>query len=503
MTTEREAKLIPSDGFRMPALEGLVEGAVAVPQPVRELDATYYDTADLELARWGVTLRHRGGESGRPWTLKLPEHLSSHLIAREELSFDGPMDAAPDEACDLVRGFTRGRPLIGVARLHTTRVPVRVQDADGQTLVEIVDDSVSVFAGTCESDHFREVEVEVEADTPGSRAALKSVVVALVDAGCRTERALPKLVRALGRRAQEPPSVVVVPVDQQASTAELIGHVTASSVIQILMNDPGVRLGRDPEAVHRYRVAARRLRSDLRTFARFLDEDATSSLRDELSWLGSAVGPVRDLDVLRARFVDHSRALSDLDQPAVSEILSRVSASRFDARHGMLEALRSERYDRVLRALVEISSRPPVGADSSQRAIRPATTSAKRLVKRRWSQLAAAVEAAGEDPSDEELHRIRIAAKRCRYAAEAVAPVVGRQASQFAAGVEEVQTVLGDYHDTVVAEAWLRDAAVHLVDCRIAIGGFVAIERRERAGLREAWPAAWHRASRGGARAWL
>ncbi len=505
MTLELEAKLVPSDGFRLPALEGLAEAAVTVAQPVRELDATYYDTPDLELARWGITLRHRRGESGSPWTLKLPAHGAGSVIAREELSFDGEMGTVPGEARDLVRGFTRGRPLTGVARLHTTRVPVQVHDAEGQTLIELVDDSVSIFDGARELDHFREVEVEATDDSPGSRAALRFAVSALVDAGCRVERPLPKLVRALGRRAQQPPSVVVEAVGPHASTADLIRHLTASSVIEILMHDPGVRLGHDPEAVHLYRVATRRLRSDLRTFSGFLDEAPTGDLREELSWLGQAVGPVRDLDVLGARFAANSCGLSDLDQPAASELLTRLAALRLDAHRGLLEALRSERYDRALRALVEFASEPPIAQASGEKATRPGADLARRLVKRRWNQIAAAVEAAGEDPTDEELHRIRIAAKRCRYAAEAVAPVVGRPARRFAAGVEAVQTVLGDYHDTVVAEAWLRDAAVELVDCRIAIGGLIATEQREQGRLREAWPATWHQASKrhAEARAWL
>ena len=114
-----------------------------------------------------------------------------------------------------------------------------------------------------------------------------------------------------------------------------------------------------------------------------------------------------------------------------------------------------------------------------------------------------AVETAGSDPTDPQLHTIRIAAKRCRYAAEAVAPVVGRPARRFADAIEDVQSVLGDYHDTVVAEAWLRDVATELVDCRIAIGGLIARERKEREHLRDAWPAVWKRASKKKLRAWF
>lgn len=297
-------------------------------------------------------------------------------------------------------------------------------------------------------------------------------------------------------------SVVVDPVDASSSVADLIRHQVAVSVRQLLEHDPGVRLGEDPEAVHQYRVAARRLRSDLRTFRSELDRDATDARRDDLRWLGGVVGPVRDLDVLGARMAEHGGTLPDLDQPGVAAVLGRVAAARDRARIEVIDALGTPRYVQLLEALVAFASEPPLAA-SSGHADRPAAARAGRVVRRRWRQLDAAVQAAGPDPSDVDLHRIRIAAKRCRYAAEAVAPAVGRPGTRFAARIEDVQTVLGDHHDTVVAEAWLRDAAVDLVDARVAIGGLIAIERATRARLRAEWPAVWHRASRKKARAWF
>ena len=418
------------------------------------------------------------------------------------MSFDGRADTIPFEARDLVRAFTREKELRRVARLRTTRTPRHVRDADGQILIEIVEDSVVVSECTRGLDHFREVEVEATVNSKRSRAALDAAVATLLEAGCRVEVPIPKVVRALGQPARQPPSVVVAPVDKHASAADLIRHLTAVSVIQILLNDPAVRLGNDPEAVHRFRVAARRLRADLRTFSRLLDEDLTREVRDELRWLGHAAGPVRDLDVLGDRFEAHAQGLADIDQSAVSALLTRLAASRFDAHQRLLAALRSDRYDRALRMLVDFAARPPVSTPSGPKAGKPALVT-RRLVRKRWNQLVVTVEAAGDSPTDQQLHQFRIAAKRCRYAAEALIPVVGHPAGRFAAAVEGIQTVLGDYHDTVVAEAWLRDAAVDLIDGRVAIGGLIAAERRARARLRGEWPAAWHRAAKPKSRAWL
>ncbi len=499
IATELEAKLVPSRRFRMPPLAGFV----TVSRPVRELDATYYDTPELELARFGITLRYREGEPGPRWTLKLPGNTEHSAITRDELTFEGRVDVVPDDARDLVRCFTRGIPLRTVVRLRTRRTPIDVRDADGNTLLEIDDDAVSVTGAHIALDHFREVEVEASGDTRQNRAALRSVVATLIDAGCRDERPVPKLIRALGPRAEEPPSVVAGSVGRHASVADLIRHLSAVSVVELLTHDPGVRLGHDPEAVHLYRVATRRLRSDLRTFSPFLDSDQTDRLRGALHWLGTAVGPVRDLDVLSDRIAAHVRALPDQDQPGAAELLARLATSRREAHENLLEVLRCERYDDTVRALVAFATEPPIATAAHTRAARPAAHRARSLVGRRWMQLAAAVDAGGENPTDAQLHEIRIAAKRGRYATEAVIPVVGRPARRFAAGVEQIQTVLGDYHDTIVAEAWLRNAAAELIDARLAVGELIAAEFAERARLRSRWPAAWHEASRPKARSWL
>ena len=63
---ELEAKLIAPNELRLPDLSGLVKGATAVRLPGRHLEATYYDTAELRLARNGITLRYRSGEDGPP-----------------------------------------------------------------------------------------------------------------------------------------------------------------------------------------------------------------------------------------------------------------------------------------------------------------------------------------------------------------------------------------------------------------------------------------------------
>ena len=97
---EREAKLVAPAGLALPDLAGLIPGATAVALSDAHLDAIYYDTADLRLARSGITLRHRTGEPGPAWTVKLPEDSRGPSLARHEIRFDGPgMLADTNSSC--------------------------------------------------------------------------------------------------------------------------------------------------------------------------------------------------------------------------------------------------------------------------------------------------------------------------------------------------------------------------------------------------------------------
>ena len=105
-------------------------------------------------------------------------------------------------------------------------------------------------------------------------------------------------------------------------------------------------------------------------------------------------------------------------------------------------------------------------------------------------------------PTDAELHRIRILAKRARYAAEAVAPVAGPDAASFAKAAARLQTVLGEHQDSVTAQAWLRAAKVTGRRAFVA-GELIALERIAAADARAAWPQAWQSLDRKKLRDWM
>jgi CHAD domain-containing protein len=485
---ERELKLSAAADFRLPSLGGLGSGVVAaVPGEQKQLLATYFDTEDLRLARFGVTLRHRTDDG---WTVKLPEGEGGDFLVRNELVFPGDVLQPPADAIDLVRAYTRSRPVEPRARLSTLRSVVELADAEGTKLGELADDTVSVLderRHTASS--FRELEIEVTEAAPPKVA--KRIVKLLQDAGAGPTEQIPKIVRALGQPAQAPPDVAVHELTSDATAGDVVRRAIASSVTRLIHHDPVVRLDADPEGVHKARVATRTLRSDLRTFAPLVDRDWSDGLRGELGWLAALLGRVRDADVMLARLGGRVERLPGTIAKAADPILATLGVERAQALAELLEALRGERYVDLLDALVAAARTPELSAG----AVEPAKDVLAGLVGHPWRSLEGAVTALGRRPSDAELHDVRIKAKRCRYAAEAAASVLGKQAAGFADAAADLQDALGDLNDAVVAEAWLRDWATgRRASAAVFAAGELAGRERSaaeasRAGWRKAWKA--------------
>lgn len=279
------------------------------------------------------------------------------------------------------------------------------------------------------------------------------------------------------------------------SAGALVRQTVARSVTLMLRHDPGARQGQ-PEAVHKLRTATRRLRSDLRTFAPLVDETWAAPLRTELAWLGAEVGAVRDVDVLIERLAPVIADLTSAAAVTGAALLDHFRLIRSDARAALLATLLSSRYTELLHDLVGAVEAP---FDDD----RPAEAVVGPLAEAPWLRLRRVVDKLPADPADSDLHHVRIRAKRCRYAAEAVAPVVGEPAERFAAAVEDLQDVLGDHQDTVMSEDALRRAAATHPQLAPEAWQLIDHERRARAELRTAWPAVWEKAADPELRSWM
>jgi CHAD domain-containing protein len=497
---EREVKLGAGPAFHLPDLSGVLDGVTVTPPEAVRLETVYYDTPDLRLARWGVSLRHRAGEG---WTLKLPPAQATgqpqgQLLERDEITFQGGSKKPPEGAVAIVRAYVRKAELVPVARLSTIRRRVRLLDAAGTRVAEVVDDEVSVRDGRRVAARFREIEVEVAQQQDGANGIVDPLVMRLRGAGAGAADPTPKHIRALGPRATEPPEVSAQPVKPDSPARDVIKHVFAESIASLLRHDPLVRTSGDPEAVHQARVATRKLRSHLRTFGPLLDPEWTEPLRSELGWLALGLGAVRDREVLFERLSERAKSLPASDLRSAGSLLHILQVEIATLRTKLMAELDSLRYVDLLERLVLAAQAPATLPDADE----PASKVLPPLAAGPWRRLRSAVKQLPETPVDPELHRIRILAKRARYAAEAVAPVVGKAADAFARAAAKLQTILGEHQDSVTAQAWLRSARVSGRRAFVA-GELIAMEHVAAEDARAKWPEVWKALDRKSLRDWM
>jgi CHAD domain-containing protein len=450
---EREAKLSVFPGFRLPDLHERVPWVVTGEPSQQVLDARYLDAADLRLIRLDITFRYRTGEDGESgrWTLKLPVPSEGLAVDRFEMEEVGTGDPPPDHLARVLKGVLRGAPLVPVARLQTQRTVIPVCDPAGRPLGTLADDVVSALEGDEIGLRFREVEFELAPGAPP--AVIDAVVEALRMAGAGEPDRVPKLAKALGPRALAPPDPAVPELHRDATAALAFQHTVAASVHRLLLHDPVIRLDAGDEGIHQARVATRRLRSDLRTFRGVLDAERVEPLRNELKWLGGLLGAVRDADVLKGGLTQAIDRLEEPDRPAGRLLLERLAAERQTLLAHLHDALDSVRYITLLDAVVRFAEEPPFTPEAGKRArdVLP------ELADRPWRHLVRNIAGLPKGPSDEQLHRVRILAKRARYAAEAAAPVLP-VAGKHAKAIADLQDVLGEHQDAVVAGRWLHDS---------------------------------------------
>jgi len=281
------------------------------------------------------------------------------------------------------------------------------------------------------------------------------------------------------------------------STSARLGDRLAAAVreqsMELLSHDPGVRLGRDPEAVHQMRVTTRRLRAHLRAAEPELDRTWAEPLRDELKWIAGLLGAVRDLDVLLDRLRRQQAQLEREEATALDPTIFLLHSDHAKARSELLEGLRSERY---LTLLDELQEAPEAAV------IARLDLPVEAVAAREFKRVRKAVASLGESPTDDQLHRTRVLAKRARYAAElAVGSTKG--ARGFVNRAKNLQDVLGEHQDAVVAEERLRALAAHGdAMLGVAVGRLIERERMRRLEARGGWKRSWRRLERRGRRIW-
>jgi CHAD domain-containing protein len=452
---ETEIKYDAPPGAALPRLGDLPQVARISGPDEEQLEAEYYDTDDLRLIRAGITVRRRRGGDDAGWHLKLPLGAAT----RREIQLPGRTGRqVPGELAELVRVHTRGEPLRPVARITTKRQRLTLLDQAGESLAEVMADDVSAqtLGDTTTVSGWREVEVEL---TGGSRQLLKAAWKLLRRDGLRPAGRSAKLERALEGQLPEPTRQVPLTSSSPAGQVVLAYLQTHAEALKSL--DPMVRRD-EPDAVHQMRVATRRVRSTLRSFGHIISRDGTQWLAAELKWLGTMLGQARDGEVLAGHLQAelHHTPGELVIGPVQARVQGYFASVRAGARTALLGALDSPRYFSLLEELDKLIAEPPLTPQAAMPSAKVLPVAVRRPYRQVRRRMRRARQARAGQSADVALHQARKAAKRARYASEAMTPAIGPKARRFARHMKEVQSVLGDHQDAVIARQVERELGI-------------------------------------------
>ena len=202
----------------------------------------------------------------------------------------------------------------------------------------------------------------------------------------------------------------------------------------------------DSHGVHQARVASRRLREAVPVLTAGVKAPKARKARGKIRRLTKALGTVRELDVT-IQILDELVANETLPRPALEAVRGHVVTER-DARRAVmlkrLDHVNVAKLDRRLEAVGDVLAE--TGSETWRDAL------GARLVKR-TKALATAMAAAGHMYAPEQLHRVRIAAKKLRYAMELAFDAGVKSASAPVRAVERAQDTLGRLHDLQVLQS--------------------------------------------------
>ncbi|HET9108930.1 MAG TPA: CHAD domain-containing protein [Steroidobacteraceae bacterium] len=449
------------------------------PLPPQQLHDTYLDTEDWRLFRAGFALRvrERGGrvEATLKGLRSARDDLADRREITEQLPGSGPrvLEHAQGPVGSRVRDIAGVKPLRTLFQVRTSRQRYAVRSRKpAADLGEIALDE----ARFTRSDGHRRpmILTRVELEAAGSDAGPLEQLAQRLRTECELHPASEnKFVVGLRSASLEPPRLgdvgrkaapVQPQIDASTGAADFAFTALRRLADEWQAHEPSARLGESAEALHALRVTARRLDTVLSLFDAYLPVALVRN-RPRLKGLLDAMGAVRDVDVRLAAAAKFRDGLPEADRGTFEPLLAQLASERQAARSAMLHALDAKPARHWLDTLPEQLAPAAPGRRPASSRQATALAAVPDLIRKRYRKLRKCARKLNPQSSLREHHKVRIRAKKLRYALEIVAPTYGKAASDMLAKLHKLQNKLGDQHDAGAIAQYLRQLATRPPAC--------------------------------------
>jgi CHAD domain-containing protein len=200
--------------------------------------------------------------------------------------------------------------------------------------------------------------------------------------------------------------------------------------------------------IHSSRVAARRLRSLLRTYRPLLDSRRARLARVDLRSLARALGTVREADVRRDLLLELARGDPEFLAPDLARLSGALDGACIGSREQLHRHLREPSWVALEQALEGLG---PIEQLVQKRDA--AETELLKLAARPWQRARRGL--THFPKSVERQHELRLALKHCRYALEPLADLAPRRGARLARRLRAAQDAIGEHRDCLLAGHWV------------------------------------------------
>jgi inorganic triphosphatase YgiF len=433
-------------------------------EPSRQ-ESVYFDDRRRTLRREGLTLRVRQIGERRIQTIKALNG-SAGPIDRGEWQADvagtrPDLSAAAGTALQTVLPKLR-IPLEPVFETRVSRTEFPVQYGNSEIVVAFDEgeiDTGKVSAPICE------VELELKRGNRGDLFRLAEQLDGTVPLELSYATKSARGYALLDSPDASTGKAGNVPLRPGISLADAFRAISHDCLRHMVENRDGV-MRREPEALHQMRIAIRRFHSTLSLFRHVLTGPGIEAVKAELRWLRAQTGPARDLDVFIGEVMVPIRGQHPKEKAVVS-LHQHLRRRRLKAYTAAREAVMSARFRRLavqtaawvedgdwhanVDALMRARQDAPVEAYAAAR-----LSALHRKVRKRGKRL--------REFDHEGRHRLRVQAKKLRYAAEFLAGLAtGKKARKRAktliAALKEMQDKLGGLNDIAVRKSLSAEIA--------------------------------------------
>lgn len=452
---ELKLEFSPADMARLVSHQALTPNLA--PPEERVLVSTYFDTPNCALHEAGFYLRVREVGGRFLQTIKTAKSridpLERFEWERELPSRQPDLDAAKGTALEPLLTAEIRAALQPVFETRIRRRTHRLGSGDVEIEAAFDRGDISTRDQMCP---ICELELELKRGQKRdlfrvARAVANDIPLRL-EIKTKAERGF----ELYAKRRLEPEKAIPVHIPPATPAGEAFRLIALSCLRQIVANEPAVCAGQ-AEALHQMRIGVRRLRAAIAIFADFVDGEALRKVKTELRWIMRQLGPARELDVFAADVLASLRSGPEI--PGATTLARDFEERRKAAYTTAVEAILSHRFRT---AILDIAEWIETGVHLREVAVPVAEHARTELAKLRKR-----IKRKGADLrhlSVAKQHRLRIAAKRLRYATEFFAGTFSGAAAEklrneALKALKDLQDSLGGLNDLATHRALIADHA--------------------------------------------